>query len=239
MEDPTGASVLPFPVHRRSTLDETLDGFPGRAGGDGMPGSRTKRRVTVLYADVRGWKQVVGRAGEDRAAALLELALDRAVAAIREGGPRDVTVGGGTAQPVVSATFEDEGHAERALRAAVAVREAVAEAELPDAGGPGFQACAGLNTGDIVEAEISGGVPVSFQAVGTVRMFATRLQEFAGPGQIFLSHATYAEALGAAKVRSIGPVRTNADGDTSEAFCLTELLPLEAPAGREAGRRSG
>ena len=90
-----------------------------------------------------------------------------------------------------------------------------------------------------MEAEISGGVPVSFQAVGTVRMFATRLQEFAGPGQIFLSRATYAESLGAAKVRSIGPVRTNADGDTSEAFCLTELLPQEAPAGREAGRRSG
>jgi class 3 adenylate cyclase len=239
MEDPTGASVLPFPVHRRSTLDETLNGFPGRAGSEAMPGNRTKRQVTVLYTDIRGCKALAERVGVPAAGSLLELAVDRAVAAIRGGGPRDVTVGGGTAQPVVSATFEGESHAERALRAAIAVREAVAKAEVPEAPGPGLQACSGLNSGDIVEAEISGGVPVSFQAVGTVRMFATRLQEFAGPGQIFLSAATYAETLGVAKVRSIGPVRTNADGDTSEAFCVTELLPQETPADREAGRRSG
>ena len=38
MEDPTGAAVLPFPVHRRSTIDETLDGFPGE---DGVPARRS------------------------------------------------------------------------------------------------------------------------------------------------------------------------------------------------------
>src|SRR5437763_7464630 len=80
MEDPTGAAVLPFPVHRRSTIDETLEGFPGRAGGDAMPGSRTKRRVTVLYTDVRGWKGVAERAGLAGAGSLLEVAVDRAVA---------------------------------------------------------------------------------------------------------------------------------------------------------------
>ncbi len=239
MEDPTGAAVLPFPVHRRSTIDETLEGFPGRAGGDAMPGSRTKRRVTVLYTDVRGWKGVAERAGLAGAGSLLEVAVDRAVAAIRDGGPRDVTVGGGTAQPVLSATFEGEGHAERALRAADAVRQAVAGAELAAHPGQGFEACSGLNTGDVVEAEISGGIPISFQAVGTVRMFATRLQEFAGPGQIFLSAATYADTAGRARVRSIGPVRTNADGDTSEAFCLTEIVTDEVPGNPELGRSSG
>jgi class 3 adenylate cyclase len=239
MDDPTGASVLPFPVHRRSTLDETLDGFQGRAGGDAMPGRRTKRRVTVVHTDLRGWKDVAERVGQERAVALLEHAVDRAVEAIRDGGPRDVTVGGGTAQPVLSATFEGDGHAERALRAASAVRDALADASLDGDADPRFHACSGLNTGDIVEAEVSGGVPVSFQAVGTVRMFATRLQEFAGPGQIFLSASTYAETLDTAKVRSIGPVRTNADGDTSEAFCLTELLPAQAPASDQSGRRSG
>jgi class 3 adenylate cyclase len=238
MDDPTGASVLPFPVHRRSTLDETLNGFPGRAGGDAMPGNRSKRRVTMLSTDIRGWKDVAEKEGRERAAALLEAAVDRAVAVIREGGPRDVTVGGGTAQPVVSATFEGEGHAERALRAATEVRDAVAT-DVREQEATGFKACSGLDTGDIVEAEISGGIPVSFQAVGTVRMFATRLQEFAGPGQVFLSASTYAEAIGSAKVRSIGPVRTNAGGDTSEAFCLTELMPAQAPAGRETDRRSG
>ena len=211
MDKPTGA-VLPFPVHRRSTLDETLEGFPGRAGGATIPGNRTTRRVTVLYTDIRGWTDAAERDGAADARALLARAVDRAVDAIREGAPRDVTVGGGAAQPVLSATFEGDDHAERALRAAAAVRETVARAAQQP---PAFHACSGLNTGDIVEAEISGQVPVSFQAVGTVRMFASRLQEFAGPGQIFLSASTYSETLGVAKVRSVGPVRTNGDGDTS------------------------
>ena len=238
MEDPTGASVLPFPVHRRSTIDETLNGFPGRAGGEAMPGSRTMRRVTVLYTDIRGWKDVAERTGQQEVAALLDAAVDRAVEAIRANAPSDVTVGGGTAQPVLSATFEGEGHAERALRAAVSVRDQVVARDDGAAAGPGFESCSGLNTGDIVEAQIAGGVPVSFQAVGTVRMFATRLQEFAGPGQIFLSASTYSEAVVTAKVRSIGPVRTNADGDTSEAFCLIELLPNETPLSPEVAGRS-
>ena len=239
MEDPTGASVLPFPVHRRSTIDETLDGFPGRAGGEAMPGSRTMRRVTVLYTDIRGWREVTEHAGQRDAAALLDAAVNRAVDAIRGNAPSDVTVGGGTAQPVLSATFEGEGHGERALRAAVSVRDAVADARLSGLSSHRFHACSGLNTGDVVQAEVTGGVPVSFHAIGTVRMFATRLQEFAGPGQIFLSASTYAEAVGSVKVRSIGPVRTNPDGDTSEAFCLTELLPNESPERAEAGRTSG
>src|SRR5919198_1559066 len=240
MDDPTGAAaVLPFPVHRRSTIDETLDGFPGRAGGDAMPGRRSERRVTVLYTEIRGWKQVAERAGSSRAGELLASVMDAAVGIVQEGRPVDVTVGGSATQPVLWATFDGDDHVRRALRAAVAVRDTVGEARPPEISGPRFQACSGLNTGHIVQAEVSGGVPVSFHAVGTVRMFATRLQEFAGPGQIFLSVSTYAEAAGSVKVRSIGPVRTNPDGETSEAFCLTEFLPTEPQETAEAGRTSG
>ena len=70
------------------------------------------------------------------------------------------------------------------------------------------------------------------------RLSVTTAQEFAGPGQIFLSASTYSEAMVTAKVRSIGPVRTNADGDTSEAFCLIELLPNETPLSPEVAGRS-
>ena len=82
MDKPTGA-VLPFPVHRRSTLDETLEGFPGRAGGATIPGNRTTRRVTVLYTDIRGWTDAAERDGAADARALLARAVDRAVDAIR------------------------------------------------------------------------------------------------------------------------------------------------------------
>jgi len=239
MEDPTGAAVLPFPVHRRSTIDETLEGFPGRAKENGLPGRRSARRVTVLFTEIRGWKQMADRGGAAAAGQVLTWAADAAVAAMRDGTPTEVTVEGGSIQPTLWATFEGDDHAGRALRAAAAVRDVVSNARLPEVSGYRFQACSGVNTGEIVEAEVTGGVPVSFHAIGTVRMFASRLQEFAGPGQIFLAASTYSESVGTVKVRSIGPVRTNPDGDTCEAFCLTELVPNETPRSSEAGRHSG
>ena len=239
MKDPTGAAVLSFPAHRRSTIEETLGGFPGRAGRDGLPGKRSARRVTVLYSEIRGWKQVAERAGGKVAGQVLSSTLDAAVAALRETSPAEVTVESGSRQPTLWATYEGDNHALRALGAAVAIRDAVGSVRHPELAGHRFQVCSGVNTGDIVETEVTEGVPVSFHAIGTVRMFATRLQEFAGPGQIFLSVSTYSEADAAAKVRSIGPVRTNPDGDTAEAFCLTELVPDRRAGDARAGRTPG
>jgi class 3 adenylate cyclase len=238
-DHPGAAAVLPFPLHRRTTIDETLDGFAGRAGKGELPARRVERRVTVLYTELRGWRAVAERVASSSAAELLTRAIDAAVETVRRREPTDVTVGGEPTQPVLCATFEGVDHARRALDAAVDVRETVGSLRLPELPGHAFQACSGVNTGDVVEAELSGGVPVAFHAVGTVRMFANRLQEFAGPGQIFLSVSTYAETAGAARVRSIGPVRTNADGDTSEAFCLTDLARHGRSARAAARQTSG
>jgi class 3 adenylate cyclase len=70
-------------------------------------------------------------------------------------------------------------------------------------------------------------------------MFAVRLQEFAGPGDVFASAATVADLVpGTATFRSIGPVRTNAGGETSEAYRLIELV-RPAARGAFAPKRTG
>src|SRR5207247_12528 len=104
MED-QDATVLPFPVHRRSTLAETLEGFPGRAGTT-LPGSRSERRVTVLYSERRGWADVAARAGQAAAGLLLTQVVEKGVEALSEFGATDVRVGGGGTQPVISASFD-------------------------------------------------------------------------------------------------------------------------------------
>ena len=58
-------------------------------------------------------------------------------------------------------------------------------------------------------------------------MLAVRLQEFAGPGQVFISEATYHAVPVALDVVPIGPVRTNGDGKTQEAYLLRGLAPPE------------
>jgi class 3 adenylate cyclase len=89
-----------------------------------------------------------------------------------------------------------------------------------------FQICIGLNSGTVADTRVAGS-GLSFRASGTVRMFTTRLREFAGPGQVLISGETYAEVSDMVRVRSIGTVRTNSDGDKAHAYCVISLVEDE------------
>jgi class 3 adenylate cyclase len=88
----------------------------------------------------------------------------------------------------------------------------------------------------VAETTIGDATRVAYRAIGTLRMFAVRLQEFAGPGHVYVAASTVAALPpGTARFRSIGPVRTNAGGETSEAFALLELV---RPAGVASATRA-
>jgi class 3 adenylate cyclase len=231
------AEVINFPVHKASTIDETLAGFPAWAATDGDMARRSEYPVTMLFADVRGWATLAARVGVAETETTLGRVLELGAGALKAFGGEDVTVSGETDQPVISAGFSGTAHALRAIAAATELRDVVARAQLPALPGHRLEVCTGLNTGAIVETEVVAGARVAFRSVGTIRIFALRLQEFAGPGQIFLSTETYREVAGQVSVRSIGHVRTNGDGETQEAFCLTAVMTEELPSARAASFR--
>src|SRR5205085_7776895 len=137
-----------------------------------------------------------GRAQAERR---LAAALDQAVREVAAFGPSDVSASGDPAGPVVSAAFEGADRSGRAVGAAGSIRDAVMA--LPH---PGFEACTGIDSGKMIDAAT---LDIAFRSVGTVRMFAGRLREFAGPGQIFLSDEARTELAGRVLVRSVGLVR--------------------------------
>ncbi len=223
--DDARAEVIRFPGHRLGTIEETMAGLRGTATPEAH---RREGRVTVLEADLRGFDRVADAMGHADAERLLAAVFDHAVLAVTAFGPRAVSASGESTGPVISAAFEGPDHGGRALRAATALRDAVEAMRSPRL--PGFQACAGIDSGDVVEASSPG---IAFRSVGTVRMFAARLREFAGPGQVFLSDESRTELAGRIQARSVGPVRTNAGGETREAFCL-----LETAADHESATRA-
>ncbi len=222
-------SVIAFPTHRRGSLADTLTGFPDRPGTTWST-RRAERRLTMLIAEIRGWKPVADRIGGPSADMILDASMSAAVEAVRASGGTEIAVSGDPRQPVLSATFAGDGHAARALVAGTALRDA-ADA-VRSAEGLGLRGCVGLDTGTVIDTRLGGAFPVAYRAMGTVRMFAVRLQEFAGPGQVFASAGTVAEIPdGLARFRSIGEVRTNPGGETAEAFSLTEpAAAREVPA---------
>lgn len=222
----TSSKVIEFPVHRRGSLADTLSGFPEREDGPQVSGTRRERSLTLVVAELRGHAAIVERLGMPAAAAELDAAVAAAVQVLRSFGGEQVAVGGRADQPVAWAEFGGDDHVAAAVGAAVALRESV------DRVSDGIRACVGINSDRVVDTIVEGATPVAYRAMGTLRMCAVRLQEFAGPGQIFASAATVAGLPpGAATFRSIGPVRTNAGGETTEAYSLLELArPASRPS---------
>jgi class 3 adenylate cyclase/tetratricopeptide (TPR) repeat protein len=94
-----------------------------------------------------------------------------------------------------------EDDALRAIRAAAAMRDAVAD--LDEAGGPAIEVRIGVATGEVMVEE-GGGDPL---VIGEAVSLATRLQAAAGPGEVLLDRRTWhlsRDALVAAEVEGVG-----------------------------------
>ncbi|HEY7281506.1 MAG TPA: hypothetical protein VID47_07935 [Actinomycetota bacterium] len=215
--------VIEFPVHRRGSLADTLSGFPDRE--DGLPTEvrRREQPLSLLVAELRGHAAVASSRGSEAADAATMRAVVRTVDVLRSAGGDQVAVGGTTEQPVVWAEFRGDGHAAAAVRAGAAARDII---------GGEIRPSIGVNSGVVVDTTFGGTVPVAYRAMGTLRMFAVRLQEFAGPGDVYAAETTVAGVPpGIASFRPVGPVRTNAGGETSGAYALVELVSRARSAG--------
>lgn len=211
--------VVPLPVLKGSTIGDAMNGFAAQIEQNEHLGTRVEEAATAVAVEIRGWEAVARRIGADPAERLRSQVLDRALEALDAGGGTHVAVGGSASIPVITATFAGEQHAMRGVVTAQRLRDLVARSLHPSIS-ERFHACVGVNSGTVVHTRVNG-TGLEFSAKGTVTMFATRLQEFAGPDQIFLSASTV-QAVGtsAVDVVPIGPVRTNGDGEQAEAYSL-------------------
>jgi hypothetical protein len=222
MDEQDRPKVIEFPVHRRGSLADTLSGFPDREDGPRTEATRHEQWMSLLVAELRGHEAVASQHGTRAADLALRGAVATAVDAVRSFGG-EAAVGGTTTRPVVWAEFTGDGHAAAAVTAAAAVQDAL---------GGDIRPGTGINSGLVVDTTLAGSVPVAYRAMGTLRMFAVRLQEFAGPGDVYAAEATVAAmSPGTARFHPIGAVRTNAGGETSEAYALVELVKPARSAG--------
>lgn len=213
--DEDSSNVIPFPSRGRD--QPAVRGLENEESDEG----RSRRRVTLLLAELRGWADVSEQLGSEQAGVSMSRAVDRALSTLGEKQGHDIVLEGDATQPAFSCTFEGPGGPLHALRAAIAVRRAIAEVQSPAPPERQFRIGIGIDSGDV--EDVSGDDAPSYQAVGSIRMFATRLRDFAGTGQIFLSAEVYEGVEGLAQVQALGEVRVNAYGDARAAFSLTDL----------------
>ncbi|MBN1439994.1 MAG: response regulator [Anaerolineales bacterium] len=162
------------------------------------------RRVTVLFADIKGFVRFTENHPAAEVVAMLNRIFPILTGAIFEcGGTFDKFIGDAV-MAFFGAPVPQEDDARRAVEAARRVQRAFAEqAPALNLASGEIALGIGLHTGEAIVGNIGSDLVMDYTVVGDAVNIAQRLQEEAWPGQVLLSQATY-EAAGKPPARPLG-----------------------------------
>jgi class 3 adenylate cyclase/DNA-binding NarL/FixJ family response regulator len=195
--------VLQQAIVEREEQGETLSrllpgGLAAKLRDDRDALERTERlTVTVLMSDIRGYSGISERTDPTVLAGQLNTHRAEMNAAILEQEGTVMQYVGDAVMAVFGAPFPSEDHAERAMRAAVAMhrRQAAVDEVWRGEGLDAFGMGIGLSTGDVAAALLGSPERLEYTVVGDTVNLSQRLQDLARPaGTTVVSQAT-AEAL--------------------------------------------
>jgi len=158
-----------------------------------------RRLVSVLFLDLVGFTALSERRDAEDVRSLLETYFEAAKTVIdRHGGVVEKFIGDAV-MAVWGTPTTHEDDAERAVRAALELLDAVAS--MGSEQGVELQARCGVHTGEAATAQ---GVDHQGMVTGDMVNTAARLQSAAGPGTVLVGEATYRATSGAIAYDSMG-----------------------------------
>jgi class 3 adenylate cyclase len=170
-----------------------------------------RKRVTVLFADLKGSTELIRDLDPEAAQTLLDPALQCMMDAVhRFEGTVNQVLGDGI-MALFGAPVAHEDHAVRACYAGLAMQAAMRHyaEEVRRSHGLEMQMRVGLNSGEVVVRAIGNDLHMDYSAVGQTTHLAARMEQLATPGSIRLTAATLRLAEGLVQVNALGrfPVR--------------------------------
>ncbi len=174
-------------------------------GGAGGPATRRRvgegerKRVTVLFADLKGSTAAIEGLDPEAALSRLEPAIQIMIRLVhRYEGVVCRRLGDGILA-IFGAPVAHEDHAVRACFAALGMQR-----ELRDIG-MGEMVRVGLNSGDVLYRTVTSELGLEVDVVGPVVHVAARMEQMASPGSVFMTGETQALTQGLVETRSLGP----------------------------------
>jgi class 3 adenylate cyclase len=178
--------------------------------------AREERRLaTVLFADLSGFTALSEKLDPEDVKALAHELAERMGQEVRTFGGTVVSVMGDAIMAVFGAPVTHEDDAERAVRAALAMRDSI-QAET----GPGLplQLHIGLNTGEVMAGLIGPEERREYTVMGDVTNTAARLQSAAPPGTILVGRDTYLATAHVIDYEQVEPVAAKGKEETVPAW---------------------
>jgi class 3 adenylate cyclase/tetratricopeptide (TPR) repeat protein len=190
--------------------------------------SEIRKIVTVLFSDVTGSTSLGERLDSESVRGVMSRYFDVARGVLeRHGGTVEKFIGDAV-MAVFGVPEVHEDDALRAARAAVGLRESLAELndDLERSWGARLQIRIGVNTGDVVAGDPTAGQ--GFVSGDTVNV-AARLEQAAQPDEILIGSETLRLVRDAVRVDPVEPLSLKGKADPVPAYRLLEVLP-GAPA---------
>lgn len=175
-----------------------------------------RKLATLLFADVVDSTALIGDLDIEHAADMLGLAVRLMTEAVHRYDGTVNKVQGDGIMAIFGAPRAYEDHATRACYAAYEMREAIAaRTEL------GIQIRAGLNSGEVLVRGVQVDLTHEYDAIGPAVHLAGRMEQLAGPGEIFLSETTAQLAAGMVEVEPQGQLEVRGLSEHVSVFSLT------------------
>jgi class 3 adenylate cyclase/tetratricopeptide (TPR) repeat protein len=202
--------TLTAPCPNCGTTNQIRFAFCGSCGAalstqpqDQFTPAEERRRATVMFTDVSGWTSMVERLDPEDVKALAHAVTQGMGAEIRRFGGTVISVMGDAIMAVFGAPVAHEDDAERAVRAAVAMRDSVRSA---DERLSTVQLHIGINTGEGMAGVVGPEGRSDYTVVGDVTNTASRLQAAAGAGEILVGEETHAATTRSVEYADHDPV---------------------------------
>jgi class 3 adenylate cyclase/tetratricopeptide (TPR) repeat protein len=192
-----------------------------------------RRRVTVVFADLSGYTAVAERMDPEAVKGLVERCLRRLGDEVeRHGGTVDKYIGDNV-MAIFGAPVAHEDDAERAVRAALAMQNAMADINegLDETHGVSFALRVGVNTGEV----LAGAVGRDYTVIGDTVNVAARLQTAGRPGSVTVGERTQRATSHAVEYRELEPLELKGRSVRVRAWEAVGVIAAQ-PAGRVLGR---
>jgi class 3 adenylate cyclase/tetratricopeptide (TPR) repeat protein len=187
------------------------------------PAAEIRKLVTVLFCDLAGSTELGASVDAESLRKIMSRYYDEMRGAIERHGGTVEKIIGDALVAVFGIPNLHEDDAVRAVRAATEMRDLLVplNQELESVWGVRLQTRTGVNSGEVVATDSSGGQ--SFMVGGAVNL-AARLEQAADVGEILLGEATFGLVRDAVSTQAAGPFALKGLGDVV-AHRLLEVIP--------------
>jgi class 3 adenylate cyclase/tetratricopeptide (TPR) repeat protein len=158
-----------------------------------------RKHVTVLFADIKGSTALIEGLDPEEAARRLGPAIAAMMDEVHRYEGTCNKVQGDGIMALFGAPLAHEDHALRACLSALAIRDSLNASENDP-----IELRIGLHSGEVLVRAIHNDLSMDYDAIGAAVHLASRMEQMATPGCVFITAATKSLAEGLVETRSLG-----------------------------------